>query len=116
MTEQLSLISMGRTERDRILQALADNHTTYLTFVRAIARELAMRRGAVSIDDVRDELRRRDLPMPAEIGADERVFGALFRCKDFRAIGHRTTTRTEWAQRVGVNRSQVTVYELAVAA
>ena len=101
----------GRAERDRILELLAGKHTTYLTFCRAIAREIAMRAGSVSIDEVRTELLARDLPMPSDIGADERIFGTLFRSKDFRAIGHRTTSRADWAQRVGVNRAQITVYE-----
>ncbi len=108
---QLGLFSPGRSERDRIMQALSDKHTTYLEFVRAIAREIAVRVGEVSIDEVRTELAARDLPMPAEIGVDERVFGTLFRSKEFRAIGSRATSRRDWAQRVGANRSQVTVYE-----
>lgn len=113
---QLGLFGAQRTERDRVLIALAEKHVTYLEFCRAIAREIAARVGSVSIDEVRDELHNRDLPMPGEIGADERVFGALFRAKEFRAIGHRTTSRAAWAQRVGINRAQITVYALRATA
>lgn len=111
---QLSLLE-GRGERDRILAAIASDpaHKVYLSFIRPIARELAQRHGLVTIDDVREELKRRDLPLPGEVGIDERVFGTLFRCKDFIAVAQRPTTRKEWAQRVGRARSNVTVYRVA---
>lgn len=111
---QLSLLE-GRGERERILAAIAEDpaHKVYLSFIRPIARELAQRHGSVTIDDVRAELQRRDLPLPKEVGIDERVFGALFRCKDFVPVAQRPTTRTDWAQRVGKARSNVTVYRVA---
>ena len=112
MIVQQTLFETARTERDDILARLAAKHTTYLEFVRAIARELAVRHWSVTIDDVREELAARKLPMPADIGADERVFGALFRSKEFEAIGTRATTRMEFAARVGAQRSRVTVYRI----
>ena len=108
---QLGLFG-GRTERDRIMESLEANHFTYLGFVRGIARDIARRDGIVSIDEVRAELTARDLPLPHDIGADERIFGALFRGSEFRPVGRRKTSRADWAQRVGENRSQVTVYEV----
>ncbi len=116
MTLQLSLLS-AQSERERILAAIAADpaHKVYLSFVRPVARELAQRNGTVTIDDVRAEMQRRDMPMPAEVGIDERVFGTLFRCKEFIAISQRPTTRRERIARAGVGASFVTVYK-AVAA
>lgn len=115
MTQQLSFLG-AVSERDRILQAFQENHKPYIEAVRAFARDIARRVGTVSIDAVREELQRRDFPMPAEVGIDERVFGTLFRCKEFVAIAQRPTTRVEWAARVGRARSNVTVYRLSEAA
>lgn len=110
---QISLFE-AKSERDRILDAIAERpeQRVYLGFVRPIAREIAARNGSVCIDDVREELKRRDLPMPHEVGLDARVFGALFRCGDFVAVEQRPTTRTAWAARVGRARCNVTVYRL----
>lgn len=110
MTSQPTLFDIARTERDRVLDSLASNHSTYIGFVRAIAREIAVRTGIVTIDDVREALSLRDLPMPKDVGIDTRVFGTVFRSKEFEAVGERTTTRAAWAQRVGRNRSSVTIY------
>ena len=107
---QPTLFEIARTERDRVLDALASNHTTYIGFIRAIAREIAVRYGQVTIDEVREALALRDLPMPQDVGIDTRVFGTVFRAKEFEAIGQRETTRAAWAQRVGRNRSSVTIY------
>lgn len=115
MTAQLDIFT-ALTTRDRILDALAANHAQYLAELREIARYVAQRNGEVTIDDVRSEIVRRGYPMPAEIGADERVFGVVFRCRDFTPIGQRKTSRKEWAARVGVARSAVTVYVLRTVA
>jgi len=111
MTAQLSFFA-GIGERNRILEAFAKNHREYLAAVRAFARDIARRDGIVTIDAVRFELEHRQFPMPAEVGIDERVFGTVFRCKDFVAISQRPTTRHDWAARVGRARSNVTVYRL----
>lgn len=114
MSLQLSLLA-AQSERERILAAIAEDpaHKVYLSFVRPIARELAQRNGTVTIDDVRAEMKRRDMPLPAEVGIDERVFGTLFRGKEFIAISQRPTTRRERIARSGVGASLVTVYTVA---
>lgn len=99
-------------ERDAILRALSENHRDYLTVLRSFAREHALRHGKVSIDDVRDAIEREGFPMPKDIGADERVFAGVFTRKEFEAIGVRKTRRADFAARVGVSRSMVTVYRL----
>lgn len=111
MSAQLSMFA-AVSERDRILAAMAANHRVYLESLRAFAREIALRHGEVCIDDVRAELGRRGYPMPRDIGADERLFGVVFRCKDFCAVGMRTTSRAAWAARIGRSRDCVMVYRL----
>lgn len=113
---QMALVGFARGERDRIMDAIASNHRTYLEFIRSLAREIAARSGNVSIDEVRAEMAQRDWPMPEEIGADARVFGALFRVPEFVPVGRRVTRRAEVAARVGRARSEVTVYEWRVKA
>ena len=102
----------GRTERDRVLDALASNREGYLAGVRALAIECARALGEITIDDVRERMAEVGYPMPSDVGADERCFGTLLRCKEFVAVGQRPTTRLEWAARVGKARSNVTVYRL----
>lgn len=111
MAEQLSLHGAW-TERDRIIDALRQNHSAYLTTLRSFARVIALQRGIVTIDDVREEIARQDFFMPADIGADERVLGAVFTRREFEAIGQQPTRRSEWAARVGRARSNITVYRL----
>lgn len=115
MSAQLSMFD-AVTERDRILATMAEHHGVYLEALRAFAREIALRKGEVCIDDVREEIARRQFPMPKDIGADERIFGSLFKGKDFRAVGLRRTTREAWAARVGTSRDGVTVYRLVEVA
>jgi hypothetical protein len=112
MAAQLAFFD-GLTERNAILQRFQENHRVYLEAVRSFARVIAMRTGCVSIDDVRDELARREFPMPLEIGVTERVFGPLFLTKDFVPWKRVPTRRTDWAKRVGRARSDITVYRLA---
>ena len=115
MTAQLAFFG-AVAERDRILSAFAANHKTYIEALRAFAREIALRNDVVAIDDLRSEIERRGFPMPQEIECDERVFGSVFRCKDFVPVGQRPTTRRAWATRVGVTRSAVVIYKLRDAA
>lgn len=115
MSTQLTLLdAIG--ERDRIIASFQENHRTYLEALRAFAREIALRDGVVSIDEVRAEIERREFPMPKDIGADERILGALFASKDFICVGQRPTTRAAWSARVGRARSNVSVYRIKVAA
>lgn len=117
MSAQLSIFE-ALSARDRMLEAIAQSpkQQVYLRFVRPIARELARRNGCVAVDDVREELCRRDLPLPAELGIDARVFGTLFRGKEFVAIAQRPTRCAERIARAGVGASYVTVYRLAEVA
>jgi hypothetical protein len=115
MSEQLSLIA-AVTERDRIIAHLAANHASYLESLREFAVAHALECGRVSIDDVRDTIERTGYPMPHEVGIDERVFGALFTRKRFQAVGTQPTRREAFAARVGMARSQITVYALRAAA
>lgn len=100
-------------ERNRILDAFQRNHRQYVEAVRAFARDIARRDGVVTIDAVRFELEHRDFPMPAEVGIDSRVFGTLFRCKDFIPVSQQPTSRQERIARAGVGASYITVYRLA---
>lgn len=112
---QLSMFG-ALAERDRILEAFREHHPTYLAALRGFARDLARKHGEVTIDALRAEIEARAFPMPREIGADERLFGVVFRCKDFRPVGMRRTTREAWAARVGRSRDGVMVYRLSEAA
>lgn len=111
MSVQLAMFE-ALSERDRILQAFAQNHPAYLAGLRAYARDIARRTGEVTIDEVRAAIERDGYPMPQDIGCDARVFGTLFKTSEFRAIGMRRTTRSAWAARVGRSRDAVTVYAL----
>lgn len=115
MTAQLGFFD-GLSERNRILTAMADKHAIYLNALRSFAREIALRVGSVTIDDVREEMERREFPMPSAIGADDRILGALFTRAEFQALRQIPTRRSEWAKRVGRARSFVTVYRLRGAA
>ncbi len=111
MAVQLAFFD-GVAEKNRILAAMRENHGVYLTALRSFARVIAMTNGSVTVDDVRAEMERRDYPMPHEIGADNRILGALF-TKEFRPIGQRVTTRQERIDRAGRGASYITVYTLA---
>ena len=111
MAEQLAFLH-GITERDRILKHFADNHPLYLSLWRAYAREIAVHQGEVCIDDVREKAKLHDLPMPEDVGIDNRVLGAVFRCKDFEFVRRIESTRPERIARSGPNASFVGVYRL----
>ena len=103
------------TERNRIIAAMRDAHPVYLGTVRSFARLIAMRKGTVTIDDVRADLEARDFPLPSDIGADDRIFGALFTRKEFEAVGQVLTSRQERVARAGRNSSYITQYKLRTA-
>ena len=103
------------TERERILESFASNHPVYLAALRAFAREIALRQGSVTIDDVRDRIDAESFPMPAEVGIDSRILGTLFRSADFVAVGQRLTRRRERIARSGSGASLVCIYKLAPA-
>ena len=114
MAVQLAFFG-GVTEKNRIIEAMREAHPVYLGTVRSFARLIAMRKGTVTIDDVRADLEARDFPLPKEIGADDRIFGALFTRKEFRAVGQVLTTRQERIDRAGKNSSYITQYKLRTA-
>jgi hypothetical protein len=115
MIEQLAL-SQQFGEFERICAYWQRNHDRYLAHLRELAVAICRQRGEVTIDEVREQMTRFKVPFPNEIGADDRLFGGVLRCcKQFIACGSRTTTRVDWAKRVGVNRNQVTIYRLAEA-
>lgn len=115
MSGQLSFFD-AQAERDRILAHFAEHHRQYIEAVRAFARDIARRDGVVCIDAVRYELERREFPLPADVGIDARVFGTLFRCKEFIPVSQRPTQRAERIGRAGIGASYITVYRLAEAA
>ncbi|MHB8703713.1 MAG: hypothetical protein ACYC8W_06150 [Candidatus Tyrphobacter sp.] len=114
-SRQIALFE-ARRERDRILDAMNKDHRIYLEALRSFAREHSLRNPSrlVTIDDVRRLMEARDFPLPGEIGADERILGAVFRCKDFKPVGQRPTARLERIARCGIARSNVTIYTLQI--
>ena len=62
------------------LDLLETHRADYLATARVIARDLAARRGTITIDDVRDTC-----PPPSHI--DPRVMGAVLKSKDFEPTG-----------------------------
>ncbi|MDE2102368.1 MAG: hypothetical protein KGL39_34295 [Patescibacteria group bacterium] len=105
----------GKAIRARIIAAMSENHHDYLEELRHIARGILAHRGAVTIDDVREEMTRIGFPMPNEIGADNRILGAVFATKEFKAVTQIPTRRKERLARSGPGASYVTVYELRKA-
>ena len=114
MAVQLAFFG-GIAEKNRIIEAMREAHPVYLGTVRSFARLIAMRKGTVTIDDVRVDLEARDFPLPSEIGADDRIFGALFTRKEFEPIGQVLTARQARVARAGRNSSYITTYKLRAA-
>lgn len=103
----------GRSERDRIIASFQANHRTYLEALRGFARDLGRKNGEVTVDDVREECKLRDFPLPHEVGIDARVLGALFSTKEFVPVAQRPTRRGDRIARAGVGASYITVYTVA---
>lgn len=114
---QPTLFEAAKSQRDQIMDAMEAEpaHSVYLRFARTVALDLGHRNGFVTIDDVRAELARQDFPMPGEVGLDARVFGVLFRCKNFVAVEQRPTARKERLARAGIGASYITVYRIREA-
>lgn len=70
----------GRELRDAQLGLFAASHTELLERFRALAVVIARRQGFVSINDIREQI---DLPP----GVHPSTLGAVFRTRQFRAIG-----------------------------
>jgi len=71
----------GRELRDAQLGLFAVSHATLLETCRALAVVIARRQGHVSINDIREQI---DLPP----GVHPSTLGAVFRTRQFRAIGY----------------------------
>lgn len=104
----------GVGERNRILAAMAENHSVYLTSLRSFARVICLEEGSVTIDRLREVMKERGFPFPDEINADNRILGTVFNTKDFIAVGQRPTKRTERIARSGIGSSFVTTYRLSM--
>jgi hypothetical protein len=114
MSGQMNLFEL-QAERDRRIQYFIDHHSEYLTGVREFAKDYASLHGQVAIDNVREELKRHGYPTPEEMKIDSRIFGAVFKSKDFVAVGSRKTFREERGARSGRLSAFITVYELRAA-
>jgi hypothetical protein len=112
MISQLSLFE-ARAERDRRIQYFIDNHGEYLKGIREFAKDFARQHGLVAIDNVREELKRHGYPTPEEMKIDSRIFGAVFKSKDFIPVGNRKTFREERGARSGRLSTFITVYQLS---
>ncbi|MDB5094539.1 MAG: hypothetical protein JWO85_2640 [Candidatus Eremiobacteraeota bacterium] len=105
-------VTRARQGRERALDAVEAANAAYLDTLRGLATEIARREGTVSIDDLRDEMPVRNVPLPSEVGIDNRVLGAVFRSAAFVAIGQQPTRRAERLARSGAGASHVTTYRL----
>ncbi len=105
-------VTRARQCRERVLDAVEAAHAAYLDTLRDLAVEIARRQGTVSIDDVRDEMPVRNVPLPSEVGIDSRIMGSVFRSAAFVAIGQQPTRRAERIARSGAGASHVTMYRL----
>ncbi|MDB5094147.1 MAG: hypothetical protein JWO85_2248 [Candidatus Eremiobacteraeota bacterium] len=107
-----SSVTRARQCRERVLDAVESANAAYLDTLRDLAVEIARRQGTVSIDDVRDEMPVRNVPLPSEVGIDSRIMGSVFRSAAFVAIGQQPTRRAERIARSGAGASHVTTYRL----
>lgn len=90
----------GRAIKDRQLDIFEQREHEFLTRCRQVAQMIAMTQGEVSINDVRGLVNLPD-------GVHPSVFGAVFRTKQFKAIGSTEATHKEAHARL------VRVYRLA---
>lgn len=73
-------VTLGRSLRDSQLTLFEQRDTAFLERCRALAVEVCRQQGQVSINDIRDRML-----IPSEIHPS--VLGAVFRSKQFQAIG-----------------------------
>lgn len=72
-----------------VLPLQEEAHETWIDRARDVARRLARQRGAITIDDVRDEC-------PPPEGIDPRVMGSVFKPKkDWICVDYRKSWRRE---------------------
>ena len=75
----------GRDLRDLNLDLFEIRDAEFLSECRTVARRVAMERGQVSINDIRERV-----ALPANVNPS--VFGAVFKSRDFRAVGYTEAT------------------------
>lgn len=85
--------SIGAALRDSQLALFESRDADFLANCRALAVEICRRDGQVSINDIRDRM-----PIPAQIHPS--VLGAVFRSKQFQAIGFTEATHKQAHARV----------------
>lgn len=73
---------------EKVLPLLEMSAPEYLDAARAIAREIAVQKGSVTIDDVR-------LRLPPPESVDARVMGAVLAPREFTCIGYEKSSRRE---------------------
>lgn len=112
MSAQLAFFGLG--ERERILAAMRENCAIYLTALRSFAREIALRQGLVSIDDVRRLIAERDFPGAKELGlpAGERIYGTVFSGAEWVPVRQVLSSRPERVARSGRGSSYIWQYRL----
>lgn len=116
MVEQTSFLSNADTF-GTLCAYWKERHGDYVECLRAHGKRIAEQRGRVTIDDLREEMALLHLPMPTDIGADDRMLGSVLRaCKDLQIVGVEQTRRLEHAKRVGATRSLISVYGIKGAA
>lgn len=90
----------GRELRDLNLDLFELRDAEFLTECRSLAKRVAMERGQVSINDVRERI---ELP----VNMNPSVFGAVFKTREFKPVGY-----TE-AKHKSAHARAVRVYSLA---
>ena len=83
----------GRALRDAQLDLFAHRDTAFLSTCRALALEVCRRQGTVSINDIRAQV-----TLPAEMHPS--VLGAVFKTKQFKAVGYTEATHPQAHARV----------------
>ncbi len=90
----------GRDLRDMTLDTFEFRDSEFLNQCRSVAKRIAMERGQVSINDIRDRVK-----LPPNVNPS--VLGAVFRNSQFKPIGY-----TE-ARHPSAHARAIRVYELA---
>lgn len=90
----------GRDLRDLNLDLFEIRDAEFLSHCRSVAKRVAMERGSVSINDVRERI---ELP----VNINPSVFGAVFKGREFKPVGY-----TE-ARHKSAHARAVRVYALA---
>jgi len=91
----LDLIESSR-RRDAGCKLVETNNKDWVTAARLLAIQLACQNGEVTSDDIQQRMPRPEWVHPNSVGA-------IFRCKQLKFIGHKTSERVSaHARRIGV--------------